>query len=182
MTEKDIKQILDNRGYIIESDCANVASLSRTEMQKYSGASSTYVDQSSWVYALYNSKKITKDEIELRVSHKKDIAKYMCDNAKKFITVHYSDFYSFLSSLNINISNKKVIWDVVEEICEDFKTITGGAILSAIFIDDKNLPNSGFWSLNDVNLRIGTHSKSSFHQNELKLLQSRLSTTVCDMI
>ena len=105
----------------------------------------------------------------------------MCEKAKSKTTIHYNKFNKFLETLGLDYHNDADIKKLVEEISEDFKSITKGAILSAILITKDGKPSDGFWMLSDVKSRIGTQSKEDFHQKELMLLQNNLSNISCDM-
>ena len=69
---------------------------------------------------------------------------------------------------------------LIEEICNDFKNITQGHVLSAVLVTKDKIPSSGFWNLGDIKRRLGTQNKEDFHKNELDQLKINLMNYECE--
>jgi len=184
MTNTEIKEILDTRGYILECDCADAPTLSSGQIENYSAqdtlAIAEEVQDSGWLYALYNTNKFSREEITNRIKYKKAISKYLCDLAKSGSTVHYQEFNNFLNGMDLDYFNMNDIRFLIEEICHDFKSITQGHILSAVLVTNDGTSSSGFWNLGDVKRRLGTLNKEGFHKNELDQLEINLVNYDCE--
>jgi hypothetical protein len=183
MTNTEIKEILDTRGYILECDCADAPTLSSRQIEDYTGkdtsAIAEEVQNSGWLYALYNTNKFSRDEIANRIKYKQAVAKYLCDLAKSGDTVHYRDFNGFLNGMELDYFDMTDIRFLIEEICRDFKSITQGHILSAVLVTNDGISSSGFWNLVDVKRRLETQCKEDFHKNELDQLKITLANYDC---
>jgi len=183
MTNIEIQKVLNSRGYILESDCADAPTLSSTQIENYSDENiqslAVEVENSGWLYALYNSDKFEKDEITNRIKYKQIIASYLCNKAKSSNIIHYIEFNNFLNTMELDYFKMTDMRFLIEEICRDFQNITKGHILSAMLVTKKQIPSDGFWDLVDIKRRIGTQSQKNFHNNELIQLQVNLKNYNC---
>lgn len=179
MTPKEIRNHLDKRGYILESDCIQTLTLTSTDIEKYNGKNSTtIVDKESWNYALYNPKKFNEEQILKRLKHKRTIGNYLCQAAKQKSTKHYNEFNSFLNTLGLDYFSDSDIRYLVEEISTDFKHITNAAI-TAILVTTEGIPSDGFWTLADIQNRCTGLEQKDFHEDELVTLSNYLKDYDC---
>ena len=180
MTLKQITNYLKIRGYILESDYPQELTLTSTSIEKYNDKNSkVFVDKTNWTYALYNPKKFTEEQIEIRLKYKRDIAKYLCKKAKNSKTIHYQDFNQFLNQFNLDYFLNNDIKYLIEEISTDFKRITNGAVLTAVLITKEGIPSDGFWTLADIANRSKGLDQKTFHQAELIRLSKSLKNFDC---
>lgn len=176
MTTTEITNHLNNRGYILESDCIQTLTLSSTLIKKYNGENSmTVVDKESGNYALYNPEKFDKERVLKRLKYKKTIASYLCKAAKQKSPKHYKEFNSFLNTFELDYFNDHDVRYLVEEISTDLKPFAN-AVITAILVTNKGIPSDGFWTLADIENRCKGFIQKDFHQDEL----SRLATSLKD--